>query len=1524
MNSLDVLFPDNVDFDLSDKRLLDTAILAAGLGETPDVHHAAAGAEGTTGQSHQISTAVNGDQSIGVVPMDCNSYSLPEANRQGTACIGQTTNVISSSSPEPYLGETTGSSDCFRSFTGSSSDGSPNKHKARAAWTKTEDDALREAVKVYGAHADNWPLIAKAVPGRGNKSCRKRWFHTLDPELRRGPWTSEEDAQLRRAVEQYGQLWSQVARTIPGRRDDQCAKRWREALDPNIDRTQWTPEDDRLLFQAIRELGSQWQKIATTYFPNRPGMHCRNRWRRLMRNKVGVRGQKRHLTDNILFMATNQANLLGHELNEKPIGQLLQNSGKGDSAPIDSLSSHSNTVVPQAKRLRLNETGQASEGAGHNTGLVNRNNPPSKPLEYPITPAPSDDKPTSSVELPVVPSSMPPSTAGLSRTNPVPIAPHPKRPASLILTPSRRDPINLHPTSTTTPVTTNAEPNPLEGLSIPDLAVATAASEVTSAPATMDSFLSTIDDSLQTLLRDATDHSTELAPLDSEMDAILSNFLSSYSMNLDDTFSLDHTNLTDLLLPSNPALAGIEGGSFNLEALDLSTHLNLSAPKPTPAVNTTASVGLSGSRTPDPTGKIVPFSDVLDKVWSNQSNPWDNDQELSMSFFTELDAQIKKLGSLPPSTSDSGSNDLVSPLDQSMLQQFSTGLPLVEDTSESSGTAEADKTVDKPERKPLVSDSVGEEDQQLRQRLQDLGLSLYGCAIEQCGKAFRTPSELQQHAKTHHVDHPQLFKDPHFRPFCCAMNGCFRTYKNINGLQYHIFHSKGSVAHFHPAPDGSINEDLCEDRPYKCTEAGCRKKYKNANGLQYHRIHSHGLTPTPSATPEASSSTSPVRPSAPLARSRTVNGSVPRKATPRKSHVKSQPVSPSMTHYKLPLLPNSRTSHSAQATPKLVTVSPALGSLVSSGGNAGRSDLNVVATGGLAPKEVMVSPHTGPVLQPANSILGRTSTAAGGVRPPLKSIRPSPSQVRPLQPSPPAPKLTITVSEPTSPALNSLPNPSRQLATSAVTNALNLMPPPPLKLSGSSRTSTLSTAASRTVDRVPALPKGSATQGASGTLDTDCALPKVPKKNGVGGPVISQSVTPKTVSTESHQNHQPTTKTSTSLAKEISTSKTNASIRKPIIPITSSTASSTTNPARVDYKSGLASLLLSSKNLLDKIDRNFQPSNYEEFFQSRPSVFETITPLLQKSRYRGITGYSTALARGKKDDQTPVSKGISRIASTKPTTTSSVSSAVTPTPPRTAPARTSTTPSVGMRRTKTSPHTVGSTPTVTTSTPTRSLSLVEAKRDITLPTSTTTANTPTPTRPVSVLQRSLSVSSDLSRLTTTTSGENKPKVQATTTTSEVGTAKQSEGAKAKTKTSLPTRSPPNQRVKDQAAPKTVRMTVTTPSTPLLSATLDRFSNEKSDQLSRLDVTKGERRVAGSGVIHAAMSAPLSPVLPPVDDDDILGSNVIPGGFRCQIAQCRAGVFSSVVALAHHLELAHPLHLAMESNRGGDNLGDETS
>ncbi|KAK9722268.1 hypothetical protein K7432_002805 [Basidiobolus ranarum] len=173
------------------------------------------------------------------------------------------------------------------------------KDRERCAWTPEEDHLLRLAVQLYGDKTEKWAKIAACVPGRTNKNCRKRWFHSLDPSLRKGAWTPEEDELLRQGVERYQGQWSKIAEAIPGRTDDQCAKRWRESLDPSIDRAEWSHEEDGLLLEKYEELGSQWQKISQ-FFPGRPGLHCRNRWRKIQRSMNQKSREKEKLTQALM------------------------------------------------------------------------------------------------------------------------------------------------------------------------------------------------------------------------------------------------------------------------------------------------------------------------------------------------------------------------------------------------------------------------------------------------------------------------------------------------------------------------------------------------------------------------------------------------------------------------------------------------------------------------------------------------------------------------------------------------------------------------------------------------------------------------------------------------------------------------------------------------------------------------------------------------------------------------------------------------------------------------------------------------------------------------------------------------------------------------------------------------------------------------------------------------------------------------------------------------------------------------
>jgi Myb-like DNA-binding domain len=97
-----------------------------------------------------------------------------------------------------------------------------------------------------------------------------------------GRWTAQEDKILLNAIKQHGTLWYKVAKHLPGRTDDQAAKRFREKLDPSISRTPWTEDEDEILVNMWRKVGKRWNLISKE-LKGRPAVHCRNRWQSLFR-----------------------------------------------------------------------------------------------------------------------------------------------------------------------------------------------------------------------------------------------------------------------------------------------------------------------------------------------------------------------------------------------------------------------------------------------------------------------------------------------------------------------------------------------------------------------------------------------------------------------------------------------------------------------------------------------------------------------------------------------------------------------------------------------------------------------------------------------------------------------------------------------------------------------------------------------------------------------------------------------------------------------------------------------------------------------------------------------------------------------------------------------------------------------------------------------------------------------------------------------------------------------------------------
>lgn len=96
----------------------------------------------------------------------------------------------------------------------------------RGPWTVDEDLTLMNYITKHGE--GRWNSLARCAGlKRTGKSCRLRWLNYLRPDVRRGNITLEEQLLILELHSRWGNRWSKIAQHMPGRTDNEIKNYWR-------------------------------------------------------------------------------------------------------------------------------------------------------------------------------------------------------------------------------------------------------------------------------------------------------------------------------------------------------------------------------------------------------------------------------------------------------------------------------------------------------------------------------------------------------------------------------------------------------------------------------------------------------------------------------------------------------------------------------------------------------------------------------------------------------------------------------------------------------------------------------------------------------------------------------------------------------------------------------------------------------------------------------------------------------------------------------------------------------------------------------------------------------------------------------------------------------------------------------------------------------------------------------------------------------------------------------------------------
>jgi len=125
----------------------------------------------------------------------------------------------------------------------------------------------------------NWKYIKDhALPTRTTRQIRERYLYCLSPDIKKSGFSPEEDKIILSMQLEFGNCWAHIARQLDGR-TEHAVKTRHKSLSNKIEKL-FSPEADVHLLELARKYNSDWN-IISKYFSGHSKLHLMTRFQQL-------------------------------------------------------------------------------------------------------------------------------------------------------------------------------------------------------------------------------------------------------------------------------------------------------------------------------------------------------------------------------------------------------------------------------------------------------------------------------------------------------------------------------------------------------------------------------------------------------------------------------------------------------------------------------------------------------------------------------------------------------------------------------------------------------------------------------------------------------------------------------------------------------------------------------------------------------------------------------------------------------------------------------------------------------------------------------------------------------------------------------------------------------------------------------------------------------------------------------------------------------------------------------------------